>query len=368
MADSMDSRLNTVSSIVSGFEITWYSVWLVSMVLFLARHNTPCIRSRTILLSSTQAVGHLLVMFFSGGCDYLGADIPCFLRMWLINLGFTAWSIALMSRFVLLYTSYRRNLNILFNPAASTPEYEVDEFGCPVEKPEGLDENKGSKESLYRGSHVDPPPSKCSPWDFATIIANMKLRFMRRTDAWIMEGSIQKQFWKPIVAIVLLMLVYLSLAQVFTQTARIRVGSGSRLCSFGALEYGFALCWGILSLCVGGSFMMWICFSCPDTDYIFSDLTLSCVSGILLAFVYLILSSNSRLSLYAHSSWLFLEVLLVLSHITSIIVPVIQSFIEGWKATRVTFDMNHFAFEQVLRHRILYADLKKFAESGKYSN
>ncbi|KAI8607753.1 hypothetical protein BC830DRAFT_86705 [Chytriomyces sp. MP71] len=132
------------------FVYTWFFFVIISAIGYSLRRDKPLIKARPVTLTISQTTSGVIALFFLL-CYYL-FDVPCFLRVWGLNLSIIVWSSTTLVRNLYLYIQYRYNQNLLFKEGlakqqAGFPlgaEGPVDEFGYPTDANNSKSKNSDS--------------------------------------------------------------------------------------------------------------------------------------------------------------------------------------------------------------------------------
>ncbi|KAJ3264907.1 hypothetical protein HDU77_007187 [Chytriomyces hyalinus] len=335
----------------------WFAFWAMSMVLFIARRKKTVIKVRGLMLTATQsiatAVAVLAVMI-----RYILAEIlPCFLIAWTINLAIVVWTTSICLRIIYLYINHRYNQNLLFNESVDLERPgavslgTVDEFGYPSKVEEANNRTRASVNQKAETSKEATQPDG--------VNHGLKQWFVRKTDSWVIEKGLYRRIRKVVLVWYIFTVVYCAIAQGLTKKLRLYPMDFS--CKFEIVFYGLVVFSVLFLFIVVGIFSTWLISDIRDHSFIAKELIITYLIGTPNAILYLLFHEIQSLrDVVFDSAWLIV-ISLMTSHITSIVIPIILTYIEDYKTSRVTIDLNLVSFQKALGDRALFQEIKDFS-------
>ncbi|KAI9346458.1 hypothetical protein BDR26DRAFT_1005169 [Obelidium mucronatum] len=351
------------TSSIGSFLIVWCILWLITVGIYYHRRNKNMIKARSMLITMTQAVSALIALL-SLTSSYLESNTPCFLKLWAINLSVMVYTSNTFLKNIYLYIQYRYNQNMLFQeskqmrPGASLSviPQQVDEFGYPLTDDQIASRSVTTpdKKDEFSAGSKEPPPETKESKKF-----NLKETFNKVTDKWIVDKVIYKRIQYSMGSLYVVMTIYVLAVQLTSDKNTIIPPNAT--CTFDLIQYGL-LIFGVLFIQIfGGIFATWLVCDIRDNNFVAFDVVISCTVGAICAIIYLLFQEVPSLNKLPFSSNWIVTIPLFLTHITGIILPIILSYIEDYRTSRVTIELNLQSFQQALEDRTLFEDIKQYA-------
>ncbi|KAJ3264906.1 hypothetical protein HDU77_007186 [Chytriomyces hyalinus] len=356
LKDLHTSKMTNLGSTQAYFLLVWSIVWLLSLSLFLLRRRTRLVDARNVPLSVVQSVASLAAMI-SICLDSQPDAIPCFIQMWLMNLSIATWIGCQVARNLFLYIQYRNNQSLMRFPGNFGEKKDMgeagilltDEFGFPLDQ--GAADNipkMRSSESRKSKSRNESDVDSCGSW------------FTRLVDLYVKDKSVFRRIYWSIACAYVAVVTYLCVAQALTLKFTVSPMAVSP-CGLHPFEYASSIAAFVTVYVMGGLASTLIFNDANNNDFVLSDFKLTYFVTLVLAILHTLFQLVPNLKTrWPDSNWILI-LILVWSHVVSVVLPVWMSFAEERRTSRLMLELTLSSLHQVYDEPVMYQDLKKFA-------
>ncbi|KAI8842213.1 hypothetical protein BJ741DRAFT_592504 [Chytriomyces cf. hyalinus JEL632] len=390
-----------------GFFFVWIPVWFVTTLLFWSRRAKRVIAIRSIRIALVQSfVSMISLVFLRIGT--LTSAVPCFVELWFVIMSVILWIGCIMLRTVYLYIRVRQNEVALYGLHQGTfSSLDVqpsgqgfkDEFGFAIDvegdptrsfqmRPSSsvlsgkqrMQQDAGEVSGIEVcssglasvGAGVDAPSSMSRHESLQhslnqirrSFTAGNRTVFDKAIQYWLgNEESSQTAFQKLEKAMWLVFLFSL-LVTVFSQGfSKTHAFADAGQISYCAMDLDYAFLYALLCL--------WFCILGPISvkyilrfrkSYVYAyDLLATGFVGIFMALLTTVCGTSRLCEPIQITPRIPLTLMILVSHLTSIIIPLIVSYCADFKFQKLTFDLKVESFRKVLEEEALFHSFKHFA-------
>ncbi|KAI8839190.1 hypothetical protein BJ741DRAFT_600186 [Chytriomyces cf. hyalinus JEL632] len=338
------------------FLLVWSIFWLLSVSLFLLRRRTRLVDARNVPLSVVQSLANLAAAI-SICLDAQPEGMPCFIQMWLMNLSIATWIGCQVARNLFLYIHYRSNQSLMRFPGNFGEKRDMgeagilltDEFGFPLDQ--GAADNipkMRSPESTKYQSQNESDIASCGSW------------LTRLVDLYVKDKSVFRRIYWSIACVYVAVVAYLCVAQALTLRFTVSPMAVSP-CGLHPFEYASSIAAFVIVYVMGGLASTFIFNDAHSNDFVLSDFKLTYFVTLVLAILHTLFQVVPYLKTrFPDSNWILI-LILVWSHVVSVVLPVWMSFAEERRTNRLMLELTLSSLHQVYDEPVMYQDLKKFA-------
>ncbi|KAJ3176365.1 hypothetical protein HK101_010446 [Irineochytrium annulatum] len=338
----------------------------VTVAMYWRRRAHQCIAARGPTLTVIQAASGVLATFAL--IDYrLIRNLPCFVNLWLLNICMCTWLTCVLMRAIFLYVNYRFQQAKLLGVFTVEPDCAATQSRRKANDPE-LDASSqladelakeltagGASSSTSSSRELAPLPDEVESLSNGCVGA-----LDRRTDAWLCRRKKAFTERTMILGLVPAMAVFVTwviVAQCITRSYRIYPYMDVGWCTFELQIYGLVYALIFVDFYVLAPFFLWGLYGVKDSHKISLELSINIGCGIILTSLYMLIMFKFVPSSLQEAVPITLY---LLSHGTSIILPLVKSYSDEAKLKRETLMLNLDSFKKVIESDTLLSSFKKF--------
>ncbi|KAJ3235448.1 hypothetical protein HDU81_000456 [Chytriomyces hyalinus] len=389
------------------FFFVWIPVWFVTTLLFWSRRAKRVIAIRSIRIALVQSFVTMVALVFLR-IGTLTSAVPCFVELWFLIISVILWIGCIMLRTVYLYIRVRQNEVALYGLHQGTfSSLDVqpsgqgfkDEFGFAIDvdgDPSRSFQMRPSSSVLSgkqrpqqdaaevsgvevcslglasSGAGADAPLSMSRHESLQhslnqirrSLTAANKTVFDKAIQYWLGdEESSQTAFQKLEKAMWLVFIfsiVVTVFSQGFSKTHALADHGAVNYCAMD-LDYVFLYVLLCLWFCILGP-MSIKCILRFRKSYVYAyDLLATGFVGVFMAIFTTVCGTSKLCDSIQITPRIPLTFMIIVSHLTSVIIPLIVSYYNDFKFQKLTFDLKVESFRKVLEEEALFHSFKHFA-------